>query len=39
MIQYWGYPVEEHYVTTSDGYILMMHRIPHGRNDNFTGPR
>lgn len=27
MIQYWGYKVEEHRVTTSDGYILTMHRI------------
>lgn len=23
-----GYPVEEHFVTTSDRYILKMHRIP-----------
>ena len=28
MIQYWGYPAEEHSVTTEDGYILAMHRIP-----------
>jgi pimeloyl-ACP methyl ester carboxylesterase len=29
-----GYPAERHYVTTSDGYILQMHRIPYSKNDN-----
>ena len=24
-----GYPAERHFVTTSDGYILQMHRIPY----------
>ena len=32
MIEYWGYPVEEHEVTTDDGYVLTMHRIPNGRS-------
>ncbi|GMR58967.1 hypothetical protein PMAYCL1PPCAC_29162, partial [Pristionchus mayeri] len=30
MIRYWGYPAEEHSATTSDGYILGIHRIPSG---------
>lgn len=27
-----GYPVESHYVTTSDGYILNLHRIPNRKS-------
>ena len=26
-----GYPVEKHKVTTKDGYILTLHRIPYGK--------
>ncbi|CAH0397617.1 unnamed protein product [Chilo suppressalis] len=31
LVQSAGYPVERHYVHTSDGYILQVYRIPHGR--------
>lgn len=31
MIEHHGYPVEVHSVLTEDGYILGLHRIPHGR--------
>ena len=30
LISYWGYPFESHPITTSDGYVLEFHRIPHG---------
>ncbi|VDL76542.1 unnamed protein product [Nippostrongylus brasiliensis] len=33
IIEHWGYPAEIHTVTTEDGYILELHRIPYGRND------
>ncbi|KAJ8716127.1 hypothetical protein PYW08_013412 [Mythimna loreyi] len=34
LIRKYRYPVEVHHVTTSDGYILEMHRIPYGRDAN-----
>lgn len=30
LIKSHGYPVESHEVQTEDGYLLTMHRIPHG---------
>ena len=40
LIAYWGYPVETHQCVTEDGYMLTLHRIPHGRNNgrNETKP-
>ena len=32
MIYEAGYPAETHTVVTEDGYILRMHRIPHGKH-------
>ncbi|KAF5306002.1 hypothetical protein FQR65_LT07495 [Abscondita terminalis] len=31
LVHKYGYPCESHTVITSDGYILTMHRISHGR--------
>ena len=36
LIRYWNYPVEEHHIRTDDGYLLTIHRIPHGRHNNNT---
>ncbi|CAJ0929754.1 unnamed protein product, partial [Mesorhabditis belari] len=33
IISYYGYPVEIITVTTDDGYILALHRIPFGKNE------
>lgn len=38
MIQYFGYPVEIHTITTSDGYIIEIHRIPFGLKTS-EGPK
>nr|XP_045622183.1 lipase member K-like isoform X2 [Procambarus clarkii] len=36
LIRKYGYPVETHTVTTADGFILTLHRIPHGRKMSKT---
>ncbi|KAI9000219.1 Alpha/Beta hydrolase protein [Gaertneriomyces semiglobifer] len=30
-VRFWGFPFQHHYVTTKDGYILALHRIPSSR--------
>ncbi|XP_069696403.1 lipase 1-like isoform X2 [Periplaneta americana] len=40
MIAKYGYPIERHSVQTEDGYILELHRIPHGKSEaNSSGER
>jgi len=40
LIKFWGYPCEVHEAETKDGYLLTLHRIPHGRNGIVgNGPR
>ena len=34
-----GYPCEEHWVHTADEYILALHRIPHGKDQDPTVKR
>lgn len=39
MVRAQGYDCETHFVTTDDGYILQLHRIPRGKGDDDTAPR
>lgn len=32
-----GYPAEQHIVTTEDGYLLYIYRIPHGKTNSTGG--
>ena len=36
LIKSLGYPVEEHFIQSQDGYIVTMHRIPHGYNNTLV---
>ncbi|XP_026759062.2 lipase 3-like [Galleria mellonella] len=38
-IRYEGYVAERHHVTTHDGYILEMHRIPYGQHQTTSATR
>lgn len=31
LIEHYGFPAETHTAQTDDGYLLTLHRIPHGR--------
>lgn len=33
LVAKYGYPLERHTTTTEDGYVLELHRIPHGINN------
>ncbi|KAI8822874.1 Alpha/Beta hydrolase protein [Fimicolochytrium jonesii] len=35
-VRFWGFPFQHHYVTTKDGYILALHRIPYSRAEHET---
>uniref|UniRef100_A0A914WZT1 Lipase n=1 Tax=Plectus sambesii TaxID=2011161 RepID=A0A914WZT1_9BILA len=39
IITYWGYPSQTVPVTTQDGYILQVHRIPYGKSGPGSGKR
>ncbi|CAD5233887.1 unnamed protein product [Bursaphelenchus xylophilus] len=34
IIEHWGYPAETHTAETEDGWLLDIHRIPHGKVDD-----
>jgi len=38
LLEKYGYPVETHEITTKDGYILTIHRVPYGKNSSTVPP-
>ena len=36
MVSNYGYPIEIHFITTRDGYILQHHRIPGARGEKIS---
>ncbi|KAL1425241.1 hypothetical protein MTO96_019392 [Rhipicephalus appendiculatus] len=38
LIRYFDYPCEISHVTTEDGYVIEVDRVPRGRQDNATAP-
>jgi lysosomal acid lipase/cholesteryl ester hydrolase len=32
-VNHWGFPFQTHFLTTKDGYILSLHRIPFSRSE------
>uniref|UniRef100_A0AC35FKP5 Partial AB-hydrolase lipase domain-containing protein n=1 Tax=Panagrolaimus sp. PS1159 TaxID=55785 RepID=A0AC35FKP5_9BILA len=39
IIRRWGYPVETYNVITTDGYVLVLHRIPFGKKGYNPGSK
>ncbi|XP_045465370.1 lipase 1-like isoform X2 [Harmonia axyridis] len=39
MLEKHGYPVEIHEISTKDGYLLTLFRVPHGKNDTEVNPK
>ncbi len=39
LVKYHGFPFQTHYVTTKDGYILTLHRIPGSRAEKLDQQR
>ncbi|XP_069680504.1 lipase 3-like [Periplaneta americana] len=39
LIRKYGYPAESHTIQTEDGYLLTLHRIPHGRSSAYNASK